>query len=111
MPPRKWPFNAPADRAPSALWLWGFWVYAGAAVAAFVLSRYAPTPVDRLLLGVAGVLFLVGGPHQLRVVRYKRATRGPYSTFGPDSYLLQRQTGWSAMVLGAVLIASAVVGL
>jgi hypothetical protein len=96
---------------PSALWLWGFWAYAGAAVAAFVLSLYTPTPVDRLLRGVAGALILVGGVHQLRVVAYKRATRAPYSTYGPDSYLLQRQTGWSAMVLGVVLIASAVVGL
>lgn len=55
-----WPFDPPADRAPSALWLWGFWTYAGAAVAAFVLSLYAPTPVDRLFRGIAGALLLVG---------------------------------------------------
>jgi hypothetical protein len=104
-----WPFDPPADHAPSALWLWGFWTYTGAAVAAFVLSLYAPTPVDRLFRGIAGALLLVGGAHQLHVVDYKRATRGPYSTYGPYSYLIQRQTGWSAMVLGVVLIASAVV--
>jgi len=105
------PLDPPTGRTPSALWLWGFWAYTGAAVAAFILSLYTPTPVDRLLRGVAGVLFLVGGAHQLRIVAYKRATRAPYSTYGPDSYLTQRQTGWSAMVLGVVLIASAVVGL
>ena len=104
-------FDPPANRTPSALWLWGFWAYTGAAVAAFVLSLYIPAPVGRLLLGVAGALLLLGGAHQLRVVAYKRATRPPYSTYGPDSYLVQRQTAWSAMVLGVVLIASAVVGL
>ena len=98
-----------ADRAPSVLWRWGLWAYAGVAVAAFVLSLYTPTPVDRLLRAIAGVLFLVGGAHQLRVVDYKIATRRPYSTFGPDSYPLQRQTARSAMVLGAVFIASALV--
>ena len=105
------PFDPPPDPAPSALWLWGFWAYTGAAVAAFVLSLYTLTPVDRLLRGIAGALLLVGGVHGLRVVAYKRATRAPYSTYGPDSYLVQRQTGWSAMVLGVTLIASAVVGL
>jgi hypothetical protein len=106
-----WPSDSPSDRPPSALWLWGFWIYTGAAVAAFVLSRYTPTPVDRLLLGIAGALLFVGGIHQLRVVAYKRATRGPYSIYGPDWVIVQRQTGWSAMVLGVVFIAGAVVGL
>ena len=69
------PFVPPADRAPSALWLRGFWVYTGAAVVAFILSLHSSTPVDRLLRGVGGVLLLVGGAHQLRVVAYKRATR------------------------------------
>jgi hypothetical protein len=106
-----WPFSPPPDRAPSTLWLWGFPAYTALAVAAFVLSLYAPAPVDRLLRGIAGALLLVGGAHQTHVVAYKLVTRGPYSTFGPHSYRLQRQTGWSAMVLGAVLIASAMVGL
>ena len=105
------PFNPPPDRAPSALWLWGFWVYTGAAVATFVFSLYSPAPLDRLLRGAAGALLFVGGTHQLRVVAYKRATRGPYSTFAPDSYATQRQTGWSAMVLGSVMVASALVRL
>jgi hypothetical protein len=105
------PFDAPTHRVPSALWLWGFWAYTEAAFAAFGLSLYAPMPVDRLLRCVAGALLIVGGAHQLRVVDYKRATRGPYSTYGPHSYLIQRQTGWRAMVLGVVLIGSAVVGL
>ncbi len=104
------PLDPPPGRAPSALWLWGFWVYTGAAVGAFVFSLYSPTPLDRLLRGVAGTLLFIGGVHQLRVVAYKRATRPQYSTLGPDSYLTQRQTGWSAMVLGLVLIASALVG-
>ena len=106
-----WPFDPPTGGAPSALWLWGFWIYIGAAIAAFVLSLYAPAPVDRFLRGIAGALLFVGGAHQRHVVNYKRATRGPYSTYGPHSYLIQRQTGWSAMILGAVFIASAVVGL
>ena len=67
--------------------------------------------MDRLLRGVGGALLLVGGAHQLRVVAYKRATRAQYTTYGPDSYLIQRQTRWSAIVLGVVLIASVVVGL
>jgi len=110
-----WPFDrpadGPADRAPSLLWLWGFWACTAAAFAAFGLSIFAATPADRLLRVVAGVLLFVGGVHQQRVVNYKRDTRGPYSTYGPHSYLLQRQTGWSAMVVGCVLIASAVIGL
>ena len=106
-----WPFDPPVERAPTALWRWGFWACTGAAFAAFVLSLHAPTPGDRLLRGVAGALLLVGGFHQLHVVDYKRVKRGPYSTYGPYSYLLQRQTGWSAMVLGAVLIASAAIEL
>jgi hypothetical protein len=100
-----------ADREPSVLWLWGFWIYVGAAFAAFVLSVYAPTPADRVLRGVAGVLLFVSGLHQLRVGKYKRATRGPYTIWGLDSYLTDRQTGWSAMVTGVVFIAAAVVGL
>jgi hypothetical protein len=102
------------DRPPSALWLWGFWIYTAAAVAAFVLSLYAPTPADRLLRGVTGALLLVGGVHQLRVVAYKRtarAKRGSSVTYGPDWYVVDRQTGWSAMVLGVVFIGSAVVEL
>lgn len=95
----------------SALWLWGFWACAVPAVAAFVLSLSAPPPVDRVPLGVSGVLFIVGGLHQGRVVAYKRATRGPFSTLGQYSYLYQRQMGWSAVVLGAAFILSAVVGL
>ena len=104
-----WPFDIPTDRARSALWLWGFWICFGAAVAAFILSLYVPTPVDRVLRGVTGALLIAGGVHQYRVVNYKRTTRGPYSEYGPDSYMIQRQTGRSAMVLGAVFIASAVV--
>lgn len=104
-------FDSSTDSTPSALWRWGFWVYGAVAVAAFLISRYTPAPIDRVLLGVAGVLFIVGGVHQSRVVAYKRATRGPYRTYGPDSYLIQRQTGWSAVVLGLVLLASAVIGL
>ena len=50
------PFVPLADRAPSALWLRGFWVYTGAAVVAFILSLYSSTPVDRLLRGVGGAL-------------------------------------------------------
>ena len=104
-------FSSPANPARSALWLWGFWIYFGTAVAVFVFSLYTPSPVDRILRGVVGALLLVGGPHQLRVVAYKCATRPPYSTYGPDSYAIQRQTGRSAMVLGVVFIAGAVVGL
>jgi hypothetical protein len=104
-------FDSSTDSRPSALWRWGFWICVAVAVAAFLISRYTPAPIDRVLLGVAGVLFIVGGVHQSRVVAYKRATRGPYRTYGPDSYLIQRQTGWSAVVLGLVLLASAVIGL
>jgi hypothetical protein len=99
------------DREPSVLWLWGFWIYVGAAFAAFVLSVYVPTPADRVLRGVAGALLFFSGLHQLRVGKYKRATRGPYTIWGLDSYLTDRQTGWSAMVIGVVFIAAAVVGL
>jgi hypothetical protein len=105
------PFNSPANHTPSVLWLWGFWIYVGAAFAAFVLSVYAPTPTDRVLRCVAGALLFVAGVHQLRVGKYKRATRGPYTIWGLDSYLIDRQTGWSAMVVGVVFIAGAVVGL
>ena len=106
-----WPFDPPTDRAPSALWLWGFWVYTAAAFAAFYLSLNAPAPMYHLYRIASGVLLIVGGMHNSHVVRYKAATRGPYSTFGPHALQIQRQTGWSAMVLGAVLIASAAVGL
>jgi hypothetical protein len=41
------------------------------------------------------------------VEAYKRAARGPYTVWGFDSYVAQRQTAWSAMILGALLIASA----
>jgi sulfite exporter TauE/SafE len=105
------PFNSPADRTPSALWLWGFWIYVGAAFATFVLSVYAPTAADRVLRCVAGALLFIAGLHQLRVGRYKRAVRGPYTIWGLDSYLIDRQTGWSAMVVGAVFIAGAAVSL
>jgi len=50
------PLDPPVDRAPSALWLWGFWVCTGAAVVAFILSLYSSTPVNRLLRGVGGAL-------------------------------------------------------
>jgi len=76
------PFDPPVDRAPSSLWLRGFWVYTGAAVVAFILSLYSSPLVDRLLRGVGGGLLLVGGAHQLRVVAYKRATRAQYSSYG-----------------------------
>ena len=75
-------FDPPVDRAPSSLWLWGFWVCTGAAVVAFILSLYSSPLVDRLLRGVGGGLLLVGGAHQLRVVAYKRATRAQCSTYG-----------------------------
>ena len=94
------------NRKPSALWMWGFWIHVALAFAACFASLHAPAPADRILRGVAGALLLAGGFHQLRVVAYKRATRPLYATHGPDSYLTQRQAGWSAMVLGVVLIAS-----
>jgi hypothetical protein len=72
---------------------------------------YVPTPVDRVLRCVAGALIFIAGSHQLRVAKYKRTTRGPYTLWGFDSYLVDRQTGWSAMVVGVVFIAGAVVGL
>jgi hypothetical protein len=106
-----WLFNPPTDHTPSALWLWGFWLYVGAAVVVFVVSVYASTPVERVLRCVVGALLFIAGPHQLRVGKYKRATRGPYTILGFDSYLTDRQTGWSAMVVGVVFVASAVVGL
>src|SRR5687767_753666 len=106
------PPSEPLDnRTPSTLWLWGFWAFAGIAAAASLLSLYTAAPVDRFLRAGSGVLFLVGGVHQSRVVAYKRATRAPYSTYAPDSLLLQRQAGWSAAILGVVLIASALVPL
>ena len=91
--------------------MWGFWLCAAAATAAFVLSLYTPYPLDRVLRVISGVLFVVGGFHNSRVVAYKRATRGPYSTFAPDALVTQRQTGWSAIVLGIVLVGSAFIGL
>lgn len=96
-------------RVPSTLWMWGFWLCVGAAIAAYVASTIAAAPADRALRGIAGVLLVAGGVHQARVVRYKVVTRGPYSTLGPRSYLVQRQTGWSAIVLGALFVASAFV--
>ena len=91
--------------------MWGFWVCMGIAVPVFVLSLQSPPPVDRILRAVSGVLFIVGGLHEIHVVKYKAKSRGPYSTFGPDAYMLARQTGRGAMVLGAFFIATAVVGL
>jgi cytochrome c biogenesis protein CcdA len=105
------PFDSRSDSAPSALWLWGFWIYMGAAFAAFVLSTVVPAPADRVLRVVAGVLIFIAGLHQLRVAKYKRSTRGPYTIWGFDSFLVDRQTGWSAMIIGVVFIAGAVVGL
>ena len=105
------PFDSEVDHRPSALWLWGLWIYVAAAVAALALAAYVPTPVDRILHGVAGVLVFIAGPHQLRVAKYKRASRGPYTIWGFDSYAVDRQTGWSAMVVGAFFIAGAAVGL
>lgn len=103
--------DSPSGRAPSAVWLWGFWIYVGAAVAVFVVSVFMPEPVERVLRCVSGVLLFVAGPHQLRVTRYKRATWGPYTILGFDSYQTARQTGWSAMVIGVFFIASAAIGL
>jgi len=100
-----------SDPPRSAVWLWGFWLVAAVATAAFVLSLNTPYPLDRLFRVVAGVLFVAGGVHNGRVVAYMRATRAPYSTFGPDALITQRQTGWSAIVLGLILIGSAIVGL
>jgi len=105
------PNRPPHEPAPSALWMWGFWLLAALATGAFVLSLYAAYPLDRVFRVASGVLFILGGLHNGRVVTYKRATRPPYSTLGPDSLLIQRQTGWSAVALGALFIASAVVGL
>lgn len=99
--------HTPVPPKPSALWLWGLWVYFGAACAAVVASGYVTTPADRLLLGAGGVLCLLAGVHGRRVEAYKRAARGPYTVWGFDSYVAQRQTAWSAMILGALLIASA----
>lgn len=105
------PPQTPPDDTPSTLWMWGFWVYTGLAIGSFLLSLSAPSPGYGVFRVAAGVLLFAGGVHQLRVVRHKRATRRPYSTFGPNAYMLDRQTGWSAMVLGVVLALSAAVGL
>lgn len=91
--------------------MWGFWLCTAAATAAFVSSLYTPYPLDRALRVLSGVWFVVGGIHNSRVVAYKCATRRPYSTFAPDALMTQRKTGWSAIVLGIVLVAGAVVGL
>jgi len=106
-----WQLEPPQGRARSTLWLWGFWIYFTAAVAVYLVSMHAPMPMDRILRCIVGILLLMAGPHQLRVARYKRATRGPYTIFGFDSYLTNRQTGWSAMIIGVVFIASGVVDL
>lgn len=103
--------RSPASHRPSALWLWGFWVYIGSAFVVIAIAFHFATPADRLLRGTGGVLCLLAGRHGLRVEAYKRAVRGPHTVWGFDSYLAQRQTGWSAMVLGAVLVASAWFGL
>ena len=101
----------PPPPPPGVLWLWGFWILAAVATAAFILSLYIPFPLDRAFRVASGALFVLGGLHNSRVVTYKRAARPTYSTFGPDALSIQRQTGWSAVVLGAVLVASAIVGL
>ena len=105
------PPDSPVDRRPSALWLWGFWIYIAAAVAALGFSAYVPAPVNRILRGGAGIFIFIAGLHQLRVGKYKRSTRGPYTIWGFDSYLVDRQTGWTAMVVGVVFTAAAVLGL
>ena len=105
------PLNREANGKPSALWMWGFVALTAAGSAIAIVSVHTATPLNHLLRGVAGALLLVGGLHQSRVVAYKRATRPLYSTFAPDSLILQRQVGWSAVILGAALIASAVVAL
>jgi len=103
------PLKPEAKAKPSALWMWGFVALSAAGFAILISSVHAATPLNHLLRGVAGGLLLVGGVHQSRVVAYKHATRPLYSTFAPDSIILQKQAGWSAVILGAVLIASAVV--
>lgn len=89
--------------------MWGFVGLAAAGFALAILSVHAAAPLNHVLRGVAGALLLAGGRHQSRVVAYKRATRSVYSTFGFDSLMLQRQAGWSTLILGAVLVASALV--
>lgn len=96
-------------RPRSTLWLWGFWLCGTAALLAFALSLQVPGAPGRVLRATAGALLIGGGSHQGRVVAYQRATRSPYRAFGPDARLTQRQTGWSAIVLGVVLLASAAV--
>jgi hypothetical protein len=103
------PTELTPGQKPSAVWLWGFWLYFASAVAVFVVSLYCPPLLKQILRGVAGALLVAGGLHQFRVIAYKRATWVPYASFGPDSLMLQRQTGRSAIVLGAAFIASAAV--
>ncbi|MFN0040691.1 MAG: hypothetical protein ACKVP2_14365 [Burkholderiales bacterium] len=103
--------ESPAKQPPSSLWLWGFWICVAIATAAFVLSLYTPYPIERVFRVASGVLFIVGGFHNGRVVAYKCLTRSPYSTFAPDALTTQRQIGWSAIVLGLVFVGSAFVGL
>ena len=91
--------------------MWGFVALIAAASVTVIISVHAATPLNHLLRGAGGALLIFGGVHQSRVVAYKRATRAPYSTFAPDSLLLQRQVGWTAVILGAALIASALVAL
>lgn len=93
------------------LWMWGFWIYVGAAIAVFALSVYAPIQAEPILRCVTGVLLVIAGPHQLHVVEYKRTKRGPYSNWGPTWYMRDRQTGWTAIIVGLFFIAAAVVGL
>lgn len=102
--------NPPDRPVPSAVWLWGFWLYAVPAVAAFVLSLTGPASTEHLLRSIAGGLLILAGLHQLAVVDYKRATRGPYSTFDPYAYLVQRQTGRTAIVVGAFFVLTALLG-
>ena len=91
--------------------MWGFWICVGAAVAVFIVSVYVPKPVEPVLRCVTGVLLIIAGPHQLRIVKYKRAVRGPYGNWGPNWYRIDRQTAWTSMVVGLFFIGSALVGL
>lgn len=103
--------NAPSDRKPSLLWLWGFWIYVAFAFAVFVFSVYAPASAEPALRCLTGVLLIIAGPHQLQVVKYKIATRGRFANWGPNWYQIDRKTGWTSMIVGIFFIASAVVGL